>query len=48
MRIKAIAKQIEQNSLVVDVGSDHAKLAVLLLNDHIARHVYNIEKNYGP
>jgi tRNA (adenine22-N1)-methyltransferase len=48
MRIKAITKLIKKNSIVVDIGSDHAILAISLLNKHIAKHVYNIEINTAP
>jgi tRNA (adenine22-N1)-methyltransferase len=48
MRIKAIVKLIKKNSVVIDVGSDHAILAITLLKEHIAKHVYNIELNKLP
>jgi tRNA (adenine22-N1)-methyltransferase len=48
MRIKAITKLIKKNSIVADIGSDHAILAIGLLKKHIANHVYNVEINVAP
>jgi tRNA (adenine22-N1)-methyltransferase len=48
MRIKTIVKLIKKNSVVIDVGSDHAILAITLLKEHIAKYVYNIELNKMP
>lgn len=48
MRINEIAKLIKRNSVVIDVGSDHAQLAISLLKDKKAKFVYNIEINEKP
>jgi tRNA (adenine22-N1)-methyltransferase len=49
MRIKSIVDQIiKPNSIVIDVGSDHAHLAINALLSHRASHVYNIEKHVSP
>jgi tRNA (adenine22-N1)-methyltransferase len=48
MRIKAVTRLIEKDSVVVDIGSDHALLAINLLKNGIAKHVYNIELNKLP
>jgi tRNA (adenine22-N1)-methyltransferase len=47
-RIDFIINQIQTKSIVVDVGSDHAKLAIKLLKTKKAIHVYNIELNRAP
>lgn len=48
MRINQIINLIKHNSVVIDVGSDHAKVAIKLLTNKIASFVYNIEINRGP
>ena len=48
MRINQIIRLIKPNSIVIDVGSDHAKVAIKLLTNKIATFVYNIEINQGP
>jgi tRNA (adenine22-N1)-methyltransferase len=47
-RIDAIIKQIKINGNVIDIGSDHAQLAIRLLKTKKAMHVYNIELNKQP
>ncbi len=48
MRINQIVNLIKPGSIVIDVGSDHAKLAIKLLTNKIATFVYNIEVNQAP
>lgn len=48
MRIEAIANLINNANIVVDVGSDHAKLSTILVSNNKANTVYNIEKNEKP
>lgn len=47
-RIEEIAKLINNANLVVDVGSDHAQLSILLISQQKAKKVINIEKNLKP
>lgn len=47
-RIAFIADLINDAQNVVDVGSDHAYLAKILLINNKAQHVINIEVNQGP
>ncbi|MDR0739540.1 MAG: tRNA (adenine(22)-N(1))-methyltransferase TrmK [Mycoplasmataceae bacterium] len=47
-RIDCIINLIKDNGTVVDVGSDHAQLAIKLLIQNKAKHVYNIEINNNP
>jgi tRNA (adenine22-N1)-methyltransferase len=47
-RINCIEKLIKTNGIVVDVGSDHAQLAIMLLTHQKVKHVFNIEINKGP
>ncbi|ASD25380.1 tRNA (adenine(22)-N(1))-methyltransferase TrmK [Ureaplasma parvum] len=47
-RIAFIADLINDAQNVVDVGSDHAYLAKILLVNNKAQHVTNIEVNQGP
>jgi tRNA (adenine22-N1)-methyltransferase len=47
-RINAIIKYIKPNSIVIDVGSDHALLSTSLTKCTSMKHIYNIEKNLGP
>jgi tRNA (adenine22-N1)-methyltransferase len=47
-RIDCIISQIKTNGAVVDVGSDHAQLAIKLLKAKKTKHVYNIELNKEP
>ncbi len=47
-RLIWIASQIKHADCVMDVGSDHAYLAVRLLNAKKAKHVINIEINQKP
>lgn len=47
-RLKNIANLINEAELVVDVGSDHAQLSILLISNNKANKVINIEKNKEP
>lgn len=47
-RIQIIANLIENADLVVDVGSDHAQLSILLISQNKCQKVINIEKNLKP
>jgi tRNA (adenine22-N1)-methyltransferase len=47
-RIEYITKQIKTSGRVIDVGSDHAQLAIKLLKERKATYVYNIEINQEP
>jgi tRNA (adenine22-N1)-methyltransferase len=47
-RISNILSQIKLCKLVVDIGSDHAQLAIQLLKQNKANHVINIEINNEP
>ncbi|MCF0217748.1 MAG: SAM-dependent methyltransferase [Malacoplasma sp.] len=48
IRLQAIANLIENAKNVVDIGSDHAFLSLLLIKQKRAQIVYNIEKNKSP
>lgn len=48
MRIKTIASFIDKANVCVDVGSDHAHLSLLLIEQNKSKFVYNIEKNKYP
>lgn len=48
IRIKSIANLIENVNIVLDIGSDHALLSILLINENRAQHVINVEKNDLP
>jgi tRNA (adenine22-N1)-methyltransferase len=47
-RIDAISQLIKPESVVADIGSDHAFLAINLLSKYHIRHVYNVELNRLP
>ncbi len=47
-RIVEIANLIQNKDLVVDVGSDHAQLSILLISQKKCNKVINIEKNQKP
>jgi tRNA (adenine22-N1)-methyltransferase len=47
-RINSIIKNIKPNSVVADIGSDHALLSTSLLSHTPVKHIYNVEKNSGP
>lgn len=47
-RLATIAELIPNTELIVDVGSDHAQLSILLVNSNKAKKVINIEKNLKP
>lgn len=47
-KIKVIASFIKNAKHVIDVGSDHAYLAIELLQNKKAIHVVNVEKNKEP
>ncbi len=48
MRINEIVSLIKPNSVIIDVGSDHAKVAIKSLINGVATFVYNIEINQSP
>ncbi len=48
MRINKIVNLIKPNSIIIDVGSDHAKVAIKSLTNKVATFVYNIEINQAP
>jgi tRNA (adenine22-N1)-methyltransferase len=41
-------KYIKPNSIVIDVGSDHALLSTSLNKHMCVKRIYNVEKNLGP
>lgn len=47
-RISFISKLINNANIVVDVGSDHAQLSKILIDENRAKKVINIEKNLKP
>lgn len=47
-RLKAVASFVRRGSLAVDVGCDHAYLAIWLVKNNIARHVIASDANEGP
>lgn len=47
-RLKTIASYVRRGSLAVDVGCDHAYLAIWLVKNNIARHVIASDVNEGP
>lgn len=47
-RIESIANLINNAKIVVDVGSDHAKLSTILSSTDRAETIYNLEKNDKP
>lgn len=47
-RLLEIANLINKTDLVVDLGSDHAQLSILLISQNKAKKVINIEKNIQP
>lgn len=47
-RINAIIKYIKPNSVIADIGSDHALLSTSLIKCMHVKHIYNVEKNVGP
>ncbi len=49
MRINELVSLItEKQNLIVDVGSDHAFLSKLIIDNDLANKVINLEKNDGP
>lgn len=46
-RLRAIANEIPEQSTIVDVGSDHGYLSVLLSKKN-CKHIFNIENKQGP
>lgn len=48
MRINEIIKFINKCDTIVDIGSDHALLSKLVIDNDLATKVYNVEKNLGP
>ncbi|MGL4647628.1 MAG: tRNA (adenine(22)-N(1))-methyltransferase [Mycoplasmoidaceae bacterium] len=47
-RINFLASLIEDEIVVIDIGSDHAKLSKILIDQQRTKRVINIEKNDGP
>lgn len=47
-RIIELSKRIKKNSVIADIGSDHAFLSIYLLKNKIAKFVYNIDINSQP
>ena len=47
-RLKAIARYIEHDAIVYDVGCDHALLSCFLIKNGIARKVYAGDNKKGP
>lgn len=47
-RLKSVASFVRRGSLAVDVGCDHAYLAIWLVKNNIARHVIASDVNEGP
>ncbi|KUO51450.1 MAG: hypothetical protein APF76_13890 [Desulfitibacter sp. BRH_c19] len=48
VRLATIAKYITPNSLVVDVGTDHALLPIFLIQNNLACKIIGVEINQGP
>ncbi len=49
MRInKALSFIDKKQNVIIDVGSDHAKLSKLIIDNDLSSRVINIEKNEGP
>lgn len=48
MRINEIVEFVNKCNIVVDIGSDHALFSKLVIDNDLAKKVYNIEKNLGP
>ena len=48
IRIRAVANLINDNNIVVDIGSDHALLSIILITEKRSKKVINIEKNDLP
>lgn len=49
MRInKALSFIDTKRNIIIDVGSDHAKLSKLIIDNNLSSKVINIEKNDGP
>lgn len=47
-RLATIAKYVVPNSIVVDVGTDHALLPIFLIENNLACQIIGIEINQGP
>jgi tRNA (adenine22-N1)-methyltransferase len=47
-RLKRLADLIPPGKIVVDIGTDHAYLAVYLIKHNLAKKVIAVEKNDGP
>ncbi|GMO13533.1 MAG: class I SAM-dependent methyltransferase [Mycoplasmoidaceae bacterium] len=47
-RLNSITRRIKKNSVIIDVGSDHAYTAINALRNAKAKFVYNIELNKSP
>ncbi|MGL4616879.1 MAG: tRNA (adenine(22)-N(1))-methyltransferase [Mycoplasmoidaceae bacterium] len=47
-RINFIASLVEKSDVVLDIGSDHAKISKILIDEKKALRVINVELNDGP
>lgn len=47
-RLAALTKWVSPNSIVADIGTDHGYLAIALVQQQLARHVYAIDNKNGP
>lgn len=47
-RLQAVARLIPQNSIVADIGTDHALLPIYLIQNSIATKVYAVDNKPGP
>lgn len=47
-RINLIASLVDKCNIVLDIGSDHAKISKILIDENKANRVINVELNEGP
>lgn len=47
-RLKCVAENVSKNSIVADIGCDHAYTSIYLIKNNIARYVYAMDVNKGP
>ncbi len=47
-RLLSVAKEVRQDAIVADIGTDHAYLPIFLLKEGIARFAYLTDINEGP
>ncbi|MBF7097713.1 tRNA (adenine(22)-N(1))-methyltransferase [Alkalibacter mobilis] len=47
-RLQKVADFIEQDSIVVDVGTDHGYIPIYLIENKISKYVYATDINQGP